>query len=61
MWIIQGWTQDYRSGGTHDVWFKVKVNDSLSEFHWVISPDGIIHSANELAQNVTKEQQSKIK
>lgn len=53
---IIGWSQDYRSGGTHDVWFKVKVNDDLSEFHWVVTPDGTITPSNNLAQNVTKKQ-----
>jgi len=57
---IVGWSQDYRSGGTHDVWFKVKTNDSLSEFHWVITPDGMINPANKLAQNVTKKQLAKL-
>lgn len=53
---VVGWTQEYRSGGTHDVWLKVKVNDDPSEFHWVISSDGTINPANQLAQNVTKVQ-----
>lgn len=54
---IVGWSQDYRSGGTHDVWFKAKENDKPVEFHWVIDPDGSIHPANALAQNVTKANQ----
>lgn len=53
---IIGWSQNYRSGGTHDVWFKVKVNDALSEYHWVIDPDGTINPANQLAQSVTVKQ-----
>ena len=57
---IVGWTQAYRSGGTHDIWFKVKANDSLSEFHWVISPDGTIKPGNRLTGNVTKKQIAKL-
>lgn len=56
---IVGWSQEYRSGGTQDVWFKVKIDDSLSEFHWVITPDGMINPANKLTQNVTIKQAAK--
>jgi len=56
---IAGWSQDFRSGGTHDVWFKVKTDGELSEFHWVITPDGMINPANELARSVTKVQAAK--
>jgi len=51
---IVGWSQDYTSGGKQDVWFKVKTDDELSTFHWVITPDGKLHAANALAQKVTK-------
>jgi len=51
---VIGWSQDYKTGGTHDVWFKVKIDNSISEFHWIIGVDGIITPANKIAQNVTK-------
>lgn len=51
---VIGWTQDYRPGGTYDVWLKVKVDDDPSEFHWVVTPDGVIHPVNKLARNVSK-------
>jgi len=51
---IIGWSQDYKSGGTHDVWFKVKTDGELSEFHWKINPDGTIIPINSLARNISK-------
>lgn len=53
---VTGWSQGYRPGGTHDVWFKVKVNDKTNEYHWVVDPDGAINPVNDLAQSVTLKQ-----
>jgi len=55
---VAGWSQGYRPGGTHDVWFKVKVNDKTNEYHWVVGPDGTINPANDLAQSVTLDQRA---
>jgi len=51
---ILGWSQEYRLGGIQDVWFKVKTDDELSTFHWVITPDGKLNPANDLSRKVTK-------
>lgn len=51
---VIGWSQEYKSGGTHDVFFKVKLNGELSVFQWQIKPDGLVIPTNTLALNVTK-------
>lgn len=56
---VIGWSQEYKSGGTHNVFFKVKLNDELSVFQWQIKPDGLVVPANTLALNVTKANASK--